>query len=94
MSVFDKLKEVERKKINFGCNPCGMQTAATGTAIAEGLGFTSVQPNIFGGYNIFENGVMQGQVNPTISGGFNVLDESGVIDSMWTPNVMGGFDKF
>mgnify|MGYP006196205741 CR=1 FL=1 len=94
MSVITKIKEIEKKKIYFGCNPCGMQSAATSQNIAEGLGFSSIQPNIFGGVTIYESGMIKGQVNPTISGGFNVTDPFGNIEDSWMPNAMGGFDKF
>jgi len=94
MSIVKKIKEIERKKIHFGTAPGAMQSAAAQSNICGGLGFSQINPNIHGGFTIYDNGLISGHVNPTVGGGFHVVGNDGSIESIAMPNVMGGFNIY
>jgi len=54
---------------------------------------TSSTPNIFGGQDIYEDGVRTGFTQPNIFGGANLV-EDGVVTASSTPNIFGGQDIY
>lgn len=105
MSLFDDLIALEKKSPPEDVTPIdsqkslqGMITdASVGQADMEAhtdasSGVTSTQANVFGGMNIWHNGVMVGHSHPNVFGGIDVNHHGGV--DHWVPNIFGGMDHW